>query len=488
MRYDAFLGGSYESQSLLADCERTVNWYPEQLEAQGATAQRVLYPTPGVELIANTAPLAGAAWIPIATATPGRAHFAMAGREFAVMGTVLYEIDGGGRLLSRGTVAHDGQPATISSNGDGGGQLFITSGGNGYYYTLATNTLTAIAALRGKAHMGAFLDGYFLALDRGSSSLYLSALENGASWTPSVDFVQRSLAADPWLAMRVVGRYIMLAGEQTSEIWYNAGTAPFPLTPGGPGLIPYGIVAPASATAVGNELFWLGRAAGGRICVLRMSEATPNIISTYPLETALRDRVHIEAAVGDTYSDRGHTFYLLHLNGITLAYDLATGLWSERGTWINGEYTSWRPRHIVTAFGELRMLDADGGGVYRFNYSGTDIGSYPIRRMRRAPAIEQENRRIFYSSLELAFEPGLGLNTVPGTAPQAMLRFSNDGGKTWSAEQVRTSGAVGEYGARVRWNRLGSARRRVFEVSVTDDAPWRLMGAYMTLGQPVQGS
>jgi hypothetical protein len=60
-----------------------------------------------------------------------------------------------------------------------------------------------------------------------------------------------------------------------------------------------------------------------------------------------------------------------------------------------------------------------------------------------------------------------------------MLRFSNDGGRTWSAELWRSAGKMGEYGRRVMWYRMGSARRRVFEVSMTDPIQWRITGAYL---------
>jgi hypothetical protein len=70
---------------------------------------------------------------------------------------------------------------------------------------------------------------------------------------------------------------------------------------------------------------------------------------------------------------------------------------------------------------------------------------------------------------------------TPGYDPQVMLRLSNDGGKTWISEQWRSAGKKGEYLHRVRWNRLGAARRRVFEVSVTDPIPWKLTGAYLKM-------
>ncbi len=64
-----------------------------------------------------------------------------------------------------------------------------------------------------------------------------------------------------------------------------------------------------------------------------------------------------------------------------------------------------------------------------------------------------------------------------GVDPQVMLRISNDGGKTWISEQFRSAGKSGEYWRRVRWNRLGLATRRVFEISVSDPIAWRLVGA-----------
>lgn len=76
-----------------------------------------------------------------------------------------------------------------------------------------------------------------------------------------------------------------------------------------------------------------------------------------------------------------------------------------------------------------------------------------------------------------------GFVQFPGADPRIMLRLSNDGGKTWITEQWRAAGKVGEFCRRVRWNRLGSARRRVFEVSVTDPIPWRITAANLKANQ-----
>jgi len=86
----------------------------------------------------------------------------------------------------------------------------------------------------------------------------------------------------------------------------------------------------------------------------------------------------------------------------------------------------------------------------------------------------------------MAYSAGLSVYVPGATDPQMMLRTSNDGGRTWGTERMRSAGKTGEYGKRIRWTRLGSGRRRVFEVSVTDPIQWNLTDAYLkaSVGQP----
>ncbi len=472
MRYDAFIGGSYEAEAWTADCERTVNWIPVKVESPGATAHYALLPTPGVTALSTSGN------------GPGRAHYYGDGREFAVIGATLYEINQQGALTSRGTVDNDGSPATISSNGAGGGQLFITAGSNGYVYSLSANTLTLIANLVGKATMGDYVDGYFVCLDTATSTWYFSGLLDGATWTTGTNFEQRNLGGDPWLSMKVHGRYIWLLGEKTTEVWYNNGGSPNPFSPVDGVLITNGAIwAPWSRQVLGSRLIWLGRVSEGRIAVLAAEGFAPQAISTDALEAKIEHYSDSAGAVGDVYGEGGHSYYALNFDGdeITWVWDSETGLWSERGAWTGDHYAAWRPRFHAQAFGESRILDAGGGSVYRLDSSlTTDVDGANIRRLRRAPALADQHRRISYPGLEIELDAGQGNAVDPGSNPQVMLRMSNDGGRTWGPEQMRPAGKVGEYGTRVRWNRLGSARRRVFEVVVSDSIPWRLTGANLT--------
>jgi len=73
---------------------------------------------------------------------------------------------------------------------------------------------------------------------------------------------------------------------------------------------------------------------------------------------------------------------------------------------------------------------------------------------------------------------------APGYTPQAMLRWSDDGGHTWSNEHWKSMGRIGRFGHRTIWRRLGATmkiRDRVYEVSGTDPVRIYIMGAELLL-------
>lgn len=72
----------------------------------------------------------------------------------------------------------------------------------------------------------------------------------------------------------------------------------------------------------------------------------------------------------------------------------------------------------------------------------------------------------------------LGLASGPRD-PQAFLRWSNDGGHTWSNYYAVGAGQAGNFSVRAVWRRLGRARVRCYELSVSDPIPWRVVDAYL---------
>jgi hypothetical protein len=104
-----------------------------------------------------------------------------------------------------------------------------------------------------------------------------------------------------------------------------------------------------------------------------------------------------------------------------------------------------------------------------------------IRRLRRAPHVAQEHRRIAYARFALDLQRGVGLPTGQGADPLVTVRLSRDGGKTWGEPVPMRAGRLGAYTTRVVARRLGQARDAVFEVTVSDPVAWALVQAWLDL-------
>lgn len=59
------------------------------------------------------------------------------------------------------------------------------------------------------------------------------------------------------------------------------------------------------------------------------------------------------------------------------------------------------------------------------------------------------------------------------------LRYSDNGGGSWSVPITQNLALTGEYDKVYQWTRLGMGRDRVFEVSWVSDRPLALSGAYV---------
>ena len=81
--------------------------------------------------------------------------------------------------------------------------------------------------------------------------------------------------------------------------------------------------------------------------------------------------------------------------------------------------------------------------------------------------------RVFVDRFELDIQAGVGLISGQGSDPQVMLRYSRDGGETWSLQQQwRSMGKQGQYTKRLRWLKQGQGREWQWEVTITDPV-WR---------------
>jgi hypothetical protein len=201
----------------------------------------------------------------------------------------------------------------------------------------------------------------------------------------------------------------------------------------------------------------------------------------------------VDDAISEAWDIDGHSLLVLTFPSadVTWAYDFTTKQLFKLGTWIseNNAYTYWRPVFHCFSFGKHLMADLETGVIYHMSSEyGLDVDGRVIRRLRRAPAINNEHLRLRFSRFELLVEAGLGTSTGAGEDPHLMFRQSNDFGKTWSNELQTSLGKIGQFSQRVIFWRIGQARGRVFEISTTATTPVRITDAYLKVAASTEAA
>jgi len=428
-----------------------------------------------------------------------------------------------------------GQP--VSGAGIPAGATVATIDPNGTTFTIsaaATATATGVilaftpflAQITDPDFYGAvgvgFIDGYFVFNEPNSQRFWVTESYNGQS-IDSLAFASAEGSPDNLVTLIVDHREIWLFGVNTVEVWYNAGTPDFPLARIQGAFNEIGCLAAYSVAKLDNGLFWLGRDARGNGVVYRSEGYSGERVSTHAVEWQIQQYNTLADAVAYTYQQDGHSFYVLNFPtaNTTWVYDVATKLWHERAGWENNLFTRHRGNCQMNFNNEIVIGDYVSGFIFAYDptvYTEAGTTQKWLRSWRALPTGENNLKRTTQHSLQLDCETGVGLNSndygllgttylitenlqnlitedgnflvsslnlpAPGIVPQVMLRWSDDGGHTWSNEHWKSMGRIGQFGYRTIWRRLGMTlqiRDRVYEVSGTDPVKIAIMGAELLL-------
>ena len=384
---------------------------------------------------------------------------------------------------------------STSSDGSGSGlTLTLTfgtgTGSTGNYVinnsqTVTSRTMYALNFSELPSTDGAFaggssvdtVDNYFVYnrpdTQQFASSDLLSPITYGLA------FASKFTGPDDLVSLIVDHGQIYLLGEKTSEVWADTGTFPFPFQriPGASSQ--HGIAAKFSMARFGNSFAYVSRNDRGQAVIVQMNGYFPQRISTHAVENTLVNQ-NISDAVAYTYQLEGHECYVVSFPtlNLTWVYDGSTQMW-HKWLYCDNQNNYQRHRSNCSAFfqGSVLVGDWENGQIYRLDPDNYTDNGQNIRRVRRCPHLVTDFQRQYFEELQIQFQPGVGLQgieTLPlgdndiGINPQAMLRWSNDGGSTWSNEHWSGIGKVGKYQNRIIWRRLGWARDRIYEVVVTD--------------------
>ena len=437
---------------------------------------------------------------------PTRGSLTINGRTFFVCGTDFDEIFSNGTFQTWGTVANDALPVTMAASPQ---QLLLASAGTAYVFDLMANTLTAIPGVTfsGPVSQAGICDGFFILTIKKSKTFYVSGPLNANDWTTNGSAIV-SVFPDNIVSMIVDHRQIWFESDTKSVVYYDSGNVfPFDVIPGS--FMESGAAAQNSLAQLANGVIWLGSDDRGRgvVWIASPGGSAPQRVSNHAIEFAIQGYARIDDAVGFTYQDQGHIFYVLYFPtpSVTWVYDFNTQMWHQRGYFVTaiGDFRAVRYWNHTFNFNKHLVGDWQSGRVYQLNipvytagvWTFADDDGNPVVRIRRAPHISNEQKRQFHSELQLYMETGLGpqppLTNPDGTfrGPFVDLRWSDDGGHTWSPYFTRDAGQAGKFYTRVRWLKLGRARDRIYEIRCADPIGYRIVDAYLRFapGEDLEG-
>jgi len=467
-----FVGASYRERSKNLDTQACINFFPVLGESGTAKAVAALYGTPGTRklVLLDDAPVRA-----IHVPTDG-------GQLVVVAGGSVYRVNVGRTIPTTvtkiGSMESGVTPVAITDNGF---EAVIAAGSKGYSVDLSANTVTQIVdpAFYG-SNSADILNTYMIFNRPGTNQFYISG--SNAVTFDALEFASAESNAEPIVRLLVNHTDVVIFKKTVSEIWRASGNADFPFARDTNAAIEQGCAAPWSAVSMDNSVFWIGNAAEGGGIVWRLDGYTPRRVSTDAMEFAVASYGDISDAVGFAYQQEGHTFYMISFPSAnaTWCYDAATQLWHQRAylkpsTGVLGRHRS----NAHAYFGGLHVVgDYETGDLYALDLDYYSDGGDPMPSIRAASHIAGPDYSwIIHNRLQIDMEVGWGLQTGYASNPAAMLDWSNDGGNTWSNQHHASIGVQGDYGARVRWNRLGRARDRVYRVTISDPVKRVIIGA-----------
>lgn len=463
----SFLSASNKTRSLVSNAQRCINMYPE-IGTPDAAAPMTFYGTPGRKL-----------WSTVPGDGPIRGIYETSkGQLFAARGAGLYRLSGTEWIF----VASLGSSTTpVSASDNGLSAVFVDGSTIAPTVNLAT---LAVGAMSGPGWYGSdyvdFLNGFFIFNRPGTGQFYWSG--SYALTLDPLDFATGESTPDKVVRAIRDHNEIWLFGEKSLDVYSPSGSASAAFEAISGAVQETGCAAAGSVAPMDNTLYWLGNDKRGGVMIWRANGYSPARTSTHALEEEIRRYPRLDDAIAYSYQQSGHSFYVITFPTAkkTWAYDAATQLWAERAYRLtNNQYE--HVRDSCYCFYQRRHLvgDRENGNIYELDLDTyTDNGAV-IPRVKSFQHISQANVIQFFRRMTLDMQVGIGSELEQD--PKVWLRWSDDGGNTWSSPLVTSLGKTGEYSLKPYFDRLGRGRDRVFEVSTTAIGPIVLQGAFLDL-------
>lgn len=235
-----------------------------------------------------------------------------------------------------------------------------------------------------------------------------------------------------------------------------------------------GIRAPESLATCGPYTAWLASSDVGQNGIYIMEGNQKQRVSTISIERQISKMKFPEDAVGQFWEENQHLFYAItfRTDKVTLVYDLTEKEWHARESY---EHGVWRPQYATFAYNKIFFGELNSDAlVYLDNDKYTEWDGLCIVRLRRGGAIYSDNSPFYVDAVNITLNNGQ--IDDPVLDPRVMMRYSTDG-NDWTDMEVGSMGAIGRYDHQTTWWNLGMCRYLTIEISCSDPVDFAIVSA-----------
>ncbi len=447
-----FTDGFYKTRSKSLASQGLINWYVNVLESNGLNDSN-LYATAGlVEAIASVGGI-------------NRGAFVMNEKPYFVNGNGLYRADRNVDISGNvsyssaliGTISGSGRVAMDSIKL----QLCIVVPGSTAYIYVDGGALSAITDpdFAGPADDVVAIDSVFVFITTGTNVAFHSALNDGLSYSALDRYPVTQIPVAIGLIVYRNQLYVM--GRTNIIPFTNIGSLQFLFAPQPNSAIPMGVRSKYLKSNFLNSFVFLGSGINAEISLWMYSGGAPQRLSTEPIDFIIQNATdeEIDRAFILRHSQNGADFIVLNISSYCFEYNLTASsklgnpIWHERRSRvvINGDVSDnpWRPTSIIQAYNRTFVGDSVDGRIGEIvDILGTEYGN-PICRVWDSSPMSAMGVKGKVKALEVFTDVGVAQDD------EMNLSWSEDGGFTFKNKLARSLGAIGNYGRRVFWGRLG---------------------------------
>lgn len=312
------------------------------------------------------------------------------------------------------------------------------------------------------------LDNYLIVGIKDSNKFYW--IEPGSLVINPLNFASAERNPDDIISVTTTGDEMWVLGQSTCEVFRDTGTANAPFVRIAGRSYSTGCVDKHSVVKTLKDtlpcLIWV---TPSKEVVL--SQGVPAKISNESVEEVLKSSASFTAWA---FRTNRHDFYVLTTDVATLVFDITTGAWYR---WSSYQKNTWNAVSGIHINDTVYCVTDFDGSIYKLSYDKSDdVSDFLVCEVSGfIPNVSIKPSICNNITLFLNY----GFSNSYLVAPVIELRWSDDGGYTWSNYVQGATGSRGLYDTNVSFRSLGKIARpgRYIELRFSEVQSFRLDGA-----------